>query len=156
MLLLESVNFEDENRDFNCWNPNSIERCNFLISHYDYSLDYIPLASFRQKSSWQQLYRNFFDYWTGNTCHRSICFGVEFSRLDTLEHFVVRWEGVFTFGEQPLPSKNSVSLNVSLSLIGLCQKTIFISSCQLSRGKKASPFKILKRSAVSCDTSFQD
>ena len=44
-VLLESVNFKHDNRDFN-------ERCNFLISHYDYSLDYIPLASFRRKSSW--------------------------------------------------------------------------------------------------------
>ena len=47
-----------------------------------------------------------------------------------------------------------LNLNVSLSPIGLCQKTIFISSGQVLRGKNASPFRIFKSSALFCDTSF--
>ena len=78
-ISLESVKFKHENRDLNCWDSSSIESCNFLLSHYDYPLDYIHVASFPQKSSWQQLYRNFFDYWMEKTCHRSVCFGVEFN-----------------------------------------------------------------------------
>ena len=61
---------------------------------------------------------------------------------------------LWTRSEQPFPSKNGASLSVSLSPIGFCQKTIFISSGQVWRGKNASPFRILKRSALSCDTSF--
>ena len=50
------------------------------------------------------------------------------------------------FGEQSFPKKNSISLNVSRSPIGFRQKAIRRSSCQLFRGTKASPFKVLKRS----------
>ena len=54
-------------------------------------------------------------------------------------------------GEQPLPKQNSISLNVSQSLIGFRQKSIRRSFGQHFRGKKESPFMVLKRSALTSD-----
>ena len=59
-------------------------------------------------------------------------------------------------GEQPFPMKKSTSLKVSLSPIGFRQKAILISSGQSLMGKKASPFTVLKRSALSLETPRLD
>ena len=40
-----------------CWEFNANEGCNFVISHYVYSMGFIPLALFHRWSRWLQLYR---------------------------------------------------------------------------------------------------
>lgn len=94
-------------------------------------------------------------FWSASFKAKSSRFAL-FSVLCGAQHCDSRIHLEIKFKKQPLSSKNSVSWKVSLTLIGLCQKTKFISSGQLLMGKKASPFRILKRSALSCDTSFRD
>ena len=84
---------------------------------------------------------------------KSICLGL-FSAFSGAQACERRIHLDIKFGEQPFPEQKSISLNVSRSPIGFRQKTILMSSGQLFRGKKASPFKVLKRSALSSDTSF--
>ena len=84
---------------------------------------------------------------------KSICLAL-FSAFSGAQACERRIHLEIKFGEQPFPKQKSISLNVSRSPIGFRQKAILMSSGQLFRGKKASPFKVLKRSALSSDTSF--